>query len=66
MHRARRPKPAPRMNWRRSRGIPAMAVNTFMSGVSAGTTGPVMKRSQRSRRWREWNEPPNGLLMKVR
>jgi hypothetical protein len=52
-HKAWRPRPAPRMKWRRSRGIPAMVANIFMSGVSAGTTRPVMKRSRRSRRRRE-------------
>jgi len=51
-HKARRPKPALRMKWRRSRGIPVMAANIFRSSVSAGTSNLVMKRSWRLRRQR--------------
>jgi len=52
-HKARRPRLAPRMKWRRSRSIPAMVTNIFMSSISVGTTRPTMKRSRRSRRRRE-------------
>ena len=64
--RARRPRRAPTTKWRRSRGVPMMGANIFMSGVSVGTTGLATRRSPKSKRRREWNGPPSGLSTKLR